>query len=651
MLTVPVLPRSLDPLPDESLPGYILRLSYRLERTPGRIAQLTGLASPTRTSGEGNVPASAMLYLDPDTAARFARAARLSPVEAAALCMNRYSARYPPLTFGAGNYRRRAAAIARSNPWVSTNSTRYCPQCLATDAPSGHGHGWQQSWRLPIVAACTVHQQILLHLCPECRQPAHHTIGGALLPRMGDLGLHPAQCRSTVRPPGRWAAQPPACGAWLGTPTIQGQKITPDVLNQILGQQRRLLDALRPDSGTPQATARDLSGDLITLITLITMAWPIVGRDLVPPTLHSRVDDHVSRARRAVEQRRRGPSRSGIFRPLRHPPTGPATCAALLFAADQLLSHGARDLRDAITPMLGHLSDREPGALYMLRSGTACSVTLQAALRTQRGGFYAVTRTRTRPATPDRHLFAPQHVPQFLPLHLYMHHLAGLHGISAKLLRRAACFKLFELAAGSTWIDAAEFFQIPITTARSTLAFVRRWTTPNLAIFEKAVDSIASELETSADPVDYYARRQALAGWSIPAADWHVLVSSLTATPRPGRPAFYDDRKQRIASVMTWAQVTQGEHLFAPLVLAEKRDHGRSDLRCAVTAILHRSNPRNAALRAALAAYAHRLCLTIDNSQLPGPGHITCCPIPCHVASTHSRAKGSTASFCAFPTG
>lgn len=49
--------------------------------------------------------------------------------------------------------------------------------------------------------------------------------------------------------------------------------------------------------------------------------------------------------------------------------------------------------------------------------------------------------------------------------------------------------------------------------------------------------------------------------------------------------------------------------------MAEKRDHGRSDLRRAVTAILHRSNPKNADLRAALAAYAHQLCLTIDNSQ------------------------------------
>ncbi len=37
------LPRSLDPLPDESLPGYLLRLAHRLGLAPARIMQLTGL--------------------------------------------------------------------------------------------------------------------------------------------------------------------------------------------------------------------------------------------------------------------------------------------------------------------------------------------------------------------------------------------------------------------------------------------------------------------------------------------------------------------------------------------------------------------------------------------------------------------------------
>lgn len=36
------LPRSLDPLPDEALPGYVLRLAHRLGLSPARVLRLTG---------------------------------------------------------------------------------------------------------------------------------------------------------------------------------------------------------------------------------------------------------------------------------------------------------------------------------------------------------------------------------------------------------------------------------------------------------------------------------------------------------------------------------------------------------------------------------------------------------------------------------
>src|SRR6266508_4985161 len=38
------LPRSLDPLADESLPGFLLRLAYRLGISPARLVTLTGLS-------------------------------------------------------------------------------------------------------------------------------------------------------------------------------------------------------------------------------------------------------------------------------------------------------------------------------------------------------------------------------------------------------------------------------------------------------------------------------------------------------------------------------------------------------------------------------------------------------------------------------
>lgn len=55
-LTAWMLPRSLDPLPDETLPGYVLRLPCRLERAPGRTARLTGLTPVARADRGGYVP-------------------------------------------------------------------------------------------------------------------------------------------------------------------------------------------------------------------------------------------------------------------------------------------------------------------------------------------------------------------------------------------------------------------------------------------------------------------------------------------------------------------------------------------------------------------------------------------------------------------
>ena len=66
MTSLSPLPRSLDPLPDESLPGYLLRLACRLGLAPARVMQLTGLTA----NHDGHQPAhrSLMMHLDEEAA-------------------------------------------------------------------------------------------------------------------------------------------------------------------------------------------------------------------------------------------------------------------------------------------------------------------------------------------------------------------------------------------------------------------------------------------------------------------------------------------------------------------------------------------------------------------------------------------------------
>jgi TniQ len=198
MAAIRPLPRSLDPLPDESLAGFLLRLAHRLDLAPGRVAVLTGLGWQYPRRSTVVVPADRLLRLDTATAAAFARATRLHPDEVTGLILGSLGGRYPPLDIShqAGDgVPRQAASIPGLSRWVLTRSTRYCPQCLAGNGSpiqQAHGGAWQKWWHLPVVFACMAHRRLLLHACPGCSRPVHSHHGGGLLPRLTDATLHPA---------------------------------------------------------------------------------------------------------------------------------------------------------------------------------------------------------------------------------------------------------------------------------------------------------------------------------------------------------------------------------------------------------------------------------------------------------------------------
>lgn len=134
------LPRSLDPLPGESLAGFILRLAHRLAISPAHLAVITGLTASTAA-----IPISTMLALDAGTADTFARAARLSAGEAHALTLARYARCYPPARPSP-----QQAPTSAATTWQLTTFSRYCPACLAGDGSPVQ----QQQGRYPITCAC-----------------------------------------------------------------------------------------------------------------------------------------------------------------------------------------------------------------------------------------------------------------------------------------------------------------------------------------------------------------------------------------------------------------------------------------------------------------------------------------------------------------
>ena len=182
------LPRSLDPLQDESLQGFLLRLSCRLRIAPLRLARLTGCAAASSPA----ISRQSMIGLGAET---FAHATRLTTSEADALTLVPWAARYPPI----------GGALSRSSPgrsairesWLFSPGIRYCPSCLRGDGSpvqEQYGGPWRKYWLLPVAFACPQHRMLLMDDCPHEHSPAEQG-NWKLIRRAADSALHPAQCR------------------------------------------------------------------------------------------------------------------------------------------------------------------------------------------------------------------------------------------------------------------------------------------------------------------------------------------------------------------------------------------------------------------------------------------------------------------------
>jgi hypothetical protein len=638
-----VLPRSLAPLPDESISGYLLRLAHRLDLAPTQLAQLTGLAQPPR-----GARASSMLALPPETTAAFAHATRLTTAEAAALTLANLHTRYPPVDpIRPGRRRARLVhGLFVKETWIFSRFSRYCPPCLAGDGSSiqqAHGGGWNKLWRLPIVFACPTHQRLLEHLCPACGQPAlSRGSGSAMVPRGGDSTLHPTACRASV-PSGARRDPTRACGQRLdqipGTTDAQD----PEDVAALLVLQNRMLTLLRPEDTTTisvrgPATSGQYVIDLRILSCVISASWP-AARDLTANSDQATlIDERVDRIRRQIaEDRHQGRLRrdNALYDT---PSSDAATGAALLATAANITTAGDPDaVRDIVAPLLEAEPGSRPWIRQFLPGDGYCSPGLQAALGPEVGALHIIKRTgvphhatrRRRLPPPQPVSFGVQHIPQRPPQQWIHRHFREFGDLKQRLLEHFLVIRLAHATLGGKVLDAAIRLGIPWRAADNAIRVVN----PALAgssrhtAFDQAVADLAHHLDTATDLVDYGRRRDTLSAWEISPDQWHKLIEGLPEQPVMGRykpRTHWGDGKRRLASTWAWTQLTHGDHIYAPAVRPDpqaRRPGGDDDVHYVHTRWRHLERPQGHGhyedLRERLDPFVRRLADEIDQQDRP----------------------------------
>ncbi len=384
------LPRSLAPLEDESLPGFVLRLAHHNTTSPGEIAIRTGLSAHRRAAREF-ITVAHQYHMDDERIAELARTTRLTFAEAADLFLFPFADRYGPISPKLVN--RQLDRMLYSNRSVFSHWSRYCPQCLAGDSEieRAHGGSWKRRWRLPPVFACPTHHCLLRHDCPECHQPGLVVQFVALVPQPYDDELHPSQCRAvrSGSPGGRHSLP---CGARHGQ--AEPPTCSTAMLQHFMHLQHKLLKLLSPDGPTTTSVGWPTGADryffdLRTISGLIALTWP-AGRHLTHSTEHADIlDADAERRHQATIELRKRPGKRHHTRPLTDPAPDALSCAAITAIADTILS--AKTDTDAlalIAPLQYQLRDLDGPARAVgstLRSYPHSSLPLRILLarRTQ----------------------------------------------------------------------------------------------------------------------------------------------------------------------------------------------------------------------------------------------------------------------------
>ncbi len=618
MSTAP-LPRSLDPLPEESLPGYLLRLAHRLGITPLRLAVHCGLSTDQSRKA---VPARVIVDLSPQLTADFAQATRLDPIEVTRLTLGSLADRYPFLHPGfdlTRSMRPRAAAVSLRDNWVFTQFTRYCPACLAGDGSpiqQRHGGAWSKLWRLPIVFACPHHQRLLEHLCPDCGTLALHRRAGVArpLPMAGHPVSHPAACRNPAR------HQPPQpCDHRLDQ-LDNAQAIGGDLLNLQQNLLRLLQDPGQTEArslGRPTTGPRYLT-DLRITAALLRAGWPAT-QNLIEHRYQAAFEDHFPQPQAA--------GHGSVVMPLHDlPPTNAAGSAVLLSTASRILASDTGIAEQLLRKTFSVVPASREWIKSFLRGDGYCSSGMRELAGPQAGAAHVIRQLHLphKPAqpAPQTVVFGPQHIPQYLPTDWYDEFFTSTN-LDPHLIRRAVPILLVRACAGGSIRRAGPLIDLPRNAGHHAVDIITDRLAANTAQRQRwntAIELLINKLDHPGN-TDYGKRRTTLRTWSLPDTQWQPLIRDLINSPVNGRTqphVDWTDHKRQLASVWIWTLVSQGEHHYAPVLFPDA--HGRRP-GGELSIYIHRRWPAISTahghyryLRPRLDALAHRLATTIDHA-------------------------------------
>ncbi|MEU1596879.1 TniQ family protein [Streptomyces sp. NPDC005708] len=562
------LPRSLIPLPGESLHGLVLRLSHRLGQSPGHILWYTGLGTAGRQR-PSLAPNRLLFMLDRGEGERFAEATRLDQATVDKLTLRSYFAAHPTVTEALGRPGQPVRARTRLATWLMFSTPRYCPQCLAGDGSviqRRHGGAWQLQWHLPIVFACLEHRVFLQHYCPGCQQPEDgaRSSSSRFIASPAVAGLHPAQCRTNLASGRRGRI----CGHRLDSSNLPDVQLTP-ALQQL---QPELLGLLN-HAADPRGGLRRLS-DLRVMAAIVSATWPHSLRGDIPTGLIDALDtDSI---------RRNQPGRDGEYGNRRWdiaPASAPAA-AAVFSIAVHLLKLPLSDLRTELHALAEHapsILDPAWGITWNLLHGDY-SPTLRFEFKeafTRPSPKYLEPTPseraridylrRAKPLLAIRHEYQPKHIPQYLPsdwIDVLTEGSTPRPLPRSLRLRRVAAVQLVQIATGMSMPDASAFLHLPDTWLRGRAPQVPplpRYVFAGNFNVTRAFEALVAYIGRTSDPVDYRERRERFRSWRLTQDTWDTLTSEL-----PGRPSVWCENTRRACSAVIWAHLTGSEWRLSP---------------------------------------------------------------------------------------